>query len=315
MGAYLVRRGLETAASMLLVAFLLFVLVDLMPGDPLDLMLQADPRLTSADIARLKALYGLDRPLLERFGTWLSDVLRGEFGYSRLYSVPVAEILWPRLASTLLLLGTSLLFAVLAALPLGVLAALRAGSLLDRMLNVFAFFGLSVPSFWLALLAIVVFAVLLGWLPAGGEPAEPGLVPVVRHMVLPVSVLALLAFAPLFRFLRAGLREALREPFVRTARAKGAGTARVVFFHALPQATPTLVTILALQLGGLFSGALAVETVFGWLGMGRLIYEAIMGNDYHLALVAVWVGTAAVLLANLAADVLHARLDPRVRLG
>lgn len=301
--------------SILLVAFLLFALVDLMPGDPLDLMVQSDPRLTSADIARLKALYGLDRPLLERFAAWLAQAVRGEFGYSRLYSVPVAEILWPRLFSTLLLLGASLLLAVLLAVPLALWSALHPRSFFDRILNLVAIVGLSVPSFWLALLAIVLFAVFLGWFPAGGEPVDPGLLPYLRHMVLPVGTLALLAFAPLFRFLRAHLLEALREPFVRTARAKGARTARVVLIHALPHVTPTLITILALQIGGLFSGALAVETVFAWLGMGRLIYEAILGNDYHLALAAVLVGAAAVLLANFAADLVHARLDPRVRLS
>ncbi|MCX8102612.1 MAG: ABC transporter permease, partial [Geminicoccaceae bacterium] len=277
--------------------------------------LQADPRLTSADVARLKALHGLDRPLLERFVAWLAAALSGELGYSRLYSLPVVEVLWPRLLATLALVGTSLILAVLLALPLGIWAALRPGSLADRAINLLAFVAFSVPSFWLALLAIVLFAVLLGWLPAGGEPSEPGLLAFARHAALPVATLTLLGLGPVLRFVRAGLLEALREPCIRTARAKGAGTARIVLLHALPQAMPTLVTILALQVGGLLSGALVVETVFAWLGMGRLIYEAIMGNDYNLALVAVLVGTAAVLLANLLADLLHARLDPRVRLG
>lgn len=315
MTGYLVRRLVETALSILLVAFVLYALIDLMPGDPIDLMLQADPRLTSADVARLKALHGLDRPLLERFLAWLAAALSGELGYSRLYSVPVGEVLWPRLLATLALVGTSLFLAVLLAVPLGIWAALRPGSLADRAINLVAFLAFSVPSFWLALLAIVLFAVLLGWLPAGGEPSEPGLAAFARHAALPVATLTLLGLGPVLRFVRAGLLEALREPCIRTARAKGAGTARVVLLHALPQTMPTLVTILALQVGGLLSGALVVETVFAWLGMGRLIYEAIMGNDYNLALVAVLIGTAAVLIANLAADLLHARLDPRVRLG
>ena len=316
MRTYLVRRGLETAASILIVAFLLFALVDLMPGDPIDLMLQADPRLTSADVARLKALHGLDRPLLERFGAWLLGALRGEFGFSRLYGLPVAAILLPRLGATLLLVGTSFLFALALAMALGTIAALRPHGLVDRLVNLLALFAVSVPSFWLALLAILLFAVELGWLPAGGEPpagAGPG--GWARHLVLPVAVTTLLGLGPLLRFVRSGLLEALREPCIRTARAKGAGTTRVVFHHALPQAVPALVTVVALQTGGLLSGALVVETVFAWPGMGRLIYEAIMGNDYNLALVAVLAGTATTLLANLAADLVHARLDPRVQLG
>lgn len=317
MGRYLLRRGVETAASLLIVAFLLFALIDLMPGDPIDLMLAADPRLTSADAARLKALHGLDRPLLERFVGWLAGALAGELGYSRLYALPVAEILVPRLLATLALVGTSLLLALPLALALGAWAALNPRSLADRLINLSAFLAFSVPSFWLALLLIVLFAVLLGWLPAGGEPVEPaaGAGLWARHLTLPVATLTLLGLGPLLRFVRAGLSEALREPCIRTARAKGASTARVVLGHALPLALPSLVTILALQTGGLLSGALVVETVFAWPGMGRLILEAIMGNDYNLALVAVLLGTAATLLANLAADLAHARLDPRIRLG
>ncbi|MCX8101903.1 MAG: ABC transporter permease, partial [Geminicoccaceae bacterium] len=162
MTGYLLRRLVETALSILLVAFVLYALIDLMPGDPVDLMLQADPRLTSADVARLKALHGLDRPLLERFLAWLSAALSGELGYSRLYSLPVGEVLWPRLFATLALVGTSLLLAVVSAVPLGIWAALRPGSLADRAINLLAFVAFSVPSFWLALLAIVLFAVLLG---------------------------------------------------------------------------------------------------------------------------------------------------------
>ncbi len=316
MKAYLFRRALETAASLFIVAFCLFALIDLMPGDPIDLMLQADPRLTSADVARLRALHGLDRPLPERFASWVADAARGEFGFSRLYGVPVADILGPRLGATLLLVGTSFALALAIALPLGVAAALAPGSLADRLVNFVAFVAFSVPSFWLALLLILLFAVKLGWLPAGGEPvAAAGALDRARHLALPVATLTVLGFGPLLRFVRAGLIEALREPCIRTARAKGAGTVRVVLVHALPHALPALVTIVALQVGGLLSGALVVETVFAWPGMGRLVYEAIMGNDYNLALVAVLLGTATTLLANLAADLAHARLDPRVRLG
>ena len=316
MRAYLLRRGLETAASVLLVAFLLFALIDLMPGDPIDLMLQADPRLTSADAARLRALHGLDRPLLERFLAWLAGLARGELGFSRLYGRPVAEILGPRLAATAVLVGTSFLLALLLALPLGAIAALRPRSPLDRLVDLLAAFAVSVPSFWLALLLILLFAVELRWLPAGGEP-EPGAGPAawLRHLALPVLTATVLGLGPLLRFVRAGLLEALREPCIRTARAKGAGTVRLVLGHALPQALPALLAVVALQAGGLLSGALVIETVFAWPGMGRLIYEAIMGNDYNLAVIAVLVGTAATLLANLAADLLHARLDPRVRPG
>lgn len=315
MTGFLLRRLAETLALLLLVSLLVYALIGLMPGDPIDLMIAADPTLTAADAQRLKALAGLDRPLLERWVDWLGAALQGDFGYSRLYSLPALEVLWPRLLNTLLLMGTSLALALLLALPAGVMAALRPRSMLDHAANLLAFAGFSVPSFWLALLLIIVFAVELGWLPAGGAAAiggEGGLLERLRYLVLPVGTLTLLTAGTMLRFVRASMLETLREPFIRTARAKGLGTWRLVTRHALPHAMLPLVTLLALQLGSLFSGALVVETVFAYLGMGRLIYDAILGNDFNLALLALMAATLVTLAANLLADLCYAWLDPRI---
>ncbi|MCH2394102.1 ABC transporter permease [Oceanibaculum sp.] len=316
MQAYIVRRLLQGIGVLIVMSFIIYGLLGLMPGDPIDLMIQADPNLTSADIARLKALYGLDRPILERYANWASAALSGDFGYSRQFSRPVLEVLVPRLGNTLLLMGASFVLAIAIALPLGVLAASRPGSLADRIVNLFCFAGISVPPFWLALLLIMLFAVTLGWLPAGGAaPAgmeNPGLADRLPYLVLPVITLTLASLAGLTRYLRASLIEAMREDYIRTARAKGAGEARVLWRHGVRNALIPVVTILALDFGTLFSGALITETMFAQPGMGKLIYDAIMNNDYNLALVGLLFATLVTLLANLAADIGYAKLDPRI---
>ncbi len=313
----LLRRFAETAVLLGLVSFAIYGLIGLMPGDPIDLMISADPRFTSEDAARLKALYGLDRPLLERYANWLRAALTGDFGYSRLYGQPVLEVLGPRLLNTVTLMAASLVLALALALPAGILAALRPGSRLDAALNLLAFAAFSVPSFWLALMLIILFAVELGWLPAGGVASVGGggVLDRLRHLVLPVATLTLLTAGTFLRFSRAALREVLREDFIRTARAKGCSTTRIVLGHALPNALVPILTVVALHFGTLLSGALVVETVFAYPGMGKLIYEAILGNDYNLALAALMLGTLVTLLANLGADLIQLRIDPRVREG
>ncbi len=315
MSGYLLRRLLGVAVLLVLMSLAIYALIGLMPGDPIDLMLQADPHVTAADVARLKALYGLDRPLLERWLAWLTAMAHGDFGYSRLYAVPAIQVLWPRLMNTLLLMGTSFVVAVALAFPAGIAAASRPGGRLDRVVGLLASAGLAMPSFWLAFLLIILFAVELGWLPAGGSQgaAASGVLDRLRHLVLPALTLALVTAAALVRYVRATVEEALREPFIRTARAKGCGRWGIVMRHALPQALPALATLLALHLGQLFSGALVVETVFAYLGMGKLIYDSILGNDYNLALLSLMLATLMILLANLAADLAVAWLDPRVR--
>jgi len=308
---FLLGRGLQIAVVVALTSFLVYALIGLMPGDPIDLMLSADPNLTAADAIRLKALYGLDQPLLDRYWHWLTAALSGDFGYSRLYAQPVWEVLWPRLGNTLLLMGASFALSLLVALPLGVLAARRAGGLVDNTVNLLAFAGISLPSFWLSILLILLFAVHLGWLPAGGL-GDGGLLDRLDHMVLPVAALAIATVGQHLRYVRAGVREALRQDFVRTARAKGLSERRVVWGHVLRNALIPVVTVLALDFGTLFSGALVVETMFSWLGMGKTIYDAILGNDYNLALVSLLLATVTVLLASLAADLAYVWLDPRI---
>jgi peptide/nickel transport system permease protein len=313
MARFLLQRLAGVGLVLFVMSILVYGLIGLMPGDPIDLMISADPNLTAADAARLKAVYGLDRALHERYLAWLGNALQGDFGYSRLFSRPVLEILLPRLANTLMLMGLAFVLALLIALPLGVVAARRPHGPADGAVNLFAFAGISLPPFWLAILLILLFAVTLGWLPAGGM-GDGSLGGTLSHLVLPALALTLASVGGYVRYLRAGLMEALRQDYVRTARAKGLSSTRVVYGHALRNAMIPVVTVIALDFGTLFGGALITETMFGWLGMGKTIYDAIMGNDYNLALVGLLLATGTVLLANLLADLCYAWLDPRIRL-
>lgn len=307
-------RLAQALVTLLLVSFLVYVLIGLMPGDPIDLMLAGNPHMTPADAARLRALHGLDQPLPLRYGRWLAAALSGDLGYSRLYNLPVPDVIFPRFLNTGILLGAALLLTLLLAVPLGVLAARRAGSLTDKAINVLSLAGISLPAFWVGLLLICLFSVSLGWLPAGATLSDAFLANA-KSLVLPVATLTLSGLAVYIRHLRAAMGDALRADHIRTARAKGCSGGRVIWNHAFRNALPPVVTILMLDLGMLFSGALTIETIFGFPGMGKLMFDAVMGNDYNLALTGFLILTLFVLLASFLADILYAMLDPRVSYG
>jgi peptide/nickel transport system permease protein len=314
MTRFVITRLLQVLTVLAVMSFVIYGLIGLMPGDPIDLMLTADPHLTAADVTRLKALYGVDRPLGERYLAWAQAALAGDFGYSRLYSTRAIAALAPRLGNTALLMGASFALSLAIALPLGALAARRPRSWLDTTVNLLSFSGISLPPFWLALMLILVFAVALGWLPPGGIATigDGGVADRAKHLALPVATLTLASAGTYLRFMRASMIEALRQDYVRTARAKGASEGRVLWAHALRNALIPVITVVALSFGSLFSGALITETMFAYPGMGKLIYDAILGNDFNLALAGLLFATLLVLLSNLAADIAYAAADPRI---
>ncbi len=313
-GAAAFSRLLQALATLLLVSFLVYVLIGLMPGDPVDLMAAGNPHITPADIARLRAEYGLDQPLIVRYGRWLADALTGNLGFSRTYNLPVLGVILPRFLNTGLLLGASLIFTLGLALPLGVYAARHANSFSDRLINFLCLAGISTPHFWLGLLLICFFSVTLGWLPASAS-LSGSFGSIVKSLVLPVATLTISGLAVYIRHLRSAMIDALRADHIRTARAKGCSEAQVTWRHAFRNALVPVVTIFMLDLGTMFSGALTVETIFAFPGMGKLMFDAIMGNDYNLALTGFLILTSFVLLANFAADLMYAALDPRVKAG
>jgi peptide/nickel transport system permease protein len=314
MKRYAAGRLVETLVVLAVMSFLIYGLIGLMPGDPIDIMVQADPNLTTADAARLKALYGLDKPLHERYVNWLTAALKGDLGYSRIHNAPVLDIIMPRLSNTLVLMGLSFVVSLLIALPIGIYSALRPYGARDYAVNFMALAGISIPVFWFALMLIYLFAVEWRLLPAGGMQTigVDSLADRAKYLVLPVLTLSAASAGGFTRFIRASTMETMRQDYIRTARAKGLTEGRVVFKHALRNALIPVVTIVALSFGGLFSGALITETMFSYLGMGKLIYDSILGNDFNLALICLLFATLVTLLANLAADLCYAWLDPRI---
>jgi peptide/nickel transport system permease protein len=313
---YIVDRVLQGLVVVAVMSFVIYGLIGLMPGDPIDLMISANPNLTAEDATRLRRAQGLDRPLLERYANWATAAVQGDFGYSRAFSKPVVEVIGPRLANTSALMIAAFVLALAIGLPAGIVAAAKPGSAPDTLVNLASFITISVPTFWLALMMIIVFAVMLGWLPASGLPTGPaGFWEHLRYLVLPVATLAIVEAGAYARYMRAAMIEALRNDFVRTARAKGASWTRTLLGHALRNAMIPVVTIMALSFGGLFSGALITETMFAYPGMGKLIFDAVMGNDYNLALVTLLFATVLTLLGNLVADLAYVALDPRISLG
>jgi peptide/nickel transport system permease protein len=307
----LLARIPQIAITLALLSLAAWLAIGLMPGDPASLALMSDPKLTPEDVARLRALHGLDQPLMQRYLAWATGLARGEFGYSRLFAQPVTAVLWPALRSTLVLVGLAVVIAAGIGIALGALAALRprAAHLVDAL----SLLAQSTPSFWLGILLIIFFAVHLGWLPAGGLPGDGQ--STLSFLILPVATIAFGQMAAYARHSAAALTEALRQPWARSARARGASDRRVLWRHALPNAGVPLLTLLALDAGSLVSGALVTETVFARPGMGKLLFDSVMGNDYNLALLALLLVALMTMLATLAADVAQHWLDPRLGEG
>lgn len=313
MAIFLTSRLLQMLAVILAMSFVVYLLIGLMPGDPVDLLVSADPNITAADAARLRALYGLDQPLLSRYGAWLISALQGDFGYSRLYAKPVFEVLGGALGRTLVLMCVAFVVAVAIAIPAGMLAARKIHSFTDYLINFACFAGVSIPPFWLALMLILFFSVTLGWLPANALPVgDPSFADLATALILPVITLAAASIAGVTRYVRSALHDTLRQDYIRTALAKGLSEKQAIRRHALRNSMIPVVTILSLDIGAFFSGALITEIMFAYPGMGKLMYDAIQGSDYNLALIGLLLATAVTLLANFLADLGYAALDPRV---
>jgi peptide/nickel transport system permease protein len=317
---FITRRMLQTLAVIAVLSFVVFYLMSLMPGDPVDMMVASNPKITAEDVARLKSLYGLDQPIYTRYGHWMGALLEGDLGYSRTYRVPVQELVGPRLFNTFILSALSLIFSIAIAVPLGVFSALKPGSKVDTIVSLLSFGGISIPSFWLAIVLIILFAVKFPLFPAGGTQTialnEVGIWAEIldraKYLVLPVLSLSLQQIGRFSRFTRSSMAEAMRNDFIRTARAKGMSSRTVIWQHGFRNALIPLITILAVSISSLFSGALLTETVFAYQGVGKLVYDSIIGNDYNVAMIAFVISVASVLIMNLVADIAYGFADPRI---
>jgi len=298
---------------LLVVSVVVFALVTQAPGGPGILL---DRNMGPAEIAHMRAILGLDQPVYVQYVRWLGQVLRGNLGVSYQAGLPVLEIIGQMLPNTLLLSGAALAIALIVAIPAGVISAAWPYSKTDHAVTFLALFGISIPTFWFGLMLIVLFSIVLGWLPPGGLRtigAPASALDVARHLAMPAVVLGTASMALFARYTRSAVAAVLRDDYVRTARAKGLAEARVVGRHAFRNALLTIVTIVGVQLPRLVGGAAVTETVFAWPGMGSLAVRAAFERDYPMIMGITLVISAVVALSSLLVDVLYLYIDPRIR--
>ena len=297
---------------MAVVAFVVFLLLYLTPGDPAAIL--AGDAATSEDIAKIRAALGLDDPFLERFGQWLWRLLHGDLGISIFTNLPVTQLIGQRVGPTLSLTVCTLVISVLVAVPLGVVAAARAGTWIDRLVMAFSVAGFSIPVFVLAYGLILLFSIELEWLPVQGyRPMSEGIWEWARHLVLPSIALGTVYIALIARMTRAAMLDVLAQDYVRTAQAKGLAPSAVLIGHALKNAAVPIATVVGIGIALLIGGAIVTETVFALPGIGRLTVDAILRRDYPIIQGVVLIFSAAYVLINLAVDLSYMLFDPRIR--
>jgi peptide/nickel transport system permease protein len=306
MFAYVAQRLLQGILVILLISVATFGLLQLAPGSPVDLLI-GEARVTPEQIEAIKRQWGLDRPWYEQYFIWVSNMARGDFGVSMVRTgVPVGQMLRDAAPVTLQLNLLAIVAAVLLAVPAGMLAAVRRNSLFDHVSMVGATIGVAMPAFWIALIAIIVFALKLGWLPSTGMATW-------KHYVLPVGVLAIEQTALIARLTRGSMLEVLHQDYVTTARAKGLAEGVLLVRHVARNAMLPVVTVLGLRVAWLLSGTVVVETIFAWPGIGRLFIDSVLRLDYQVVQAIVLLGSVLVVASNLVTDVVYAAIDPRIR--
>ncbi len=308
----LIKRLGGMAIVLALVVTVVFIIVRVTPGDPAAVMLGSDA--TPEDIAQLRTRLGLDAPLLMQYGQFVLGILQGDLGQSIFLNQPVTTALATRAEPTFFLTLFSILIAVAIALPVGILSAVKRGTIFDQIVVTLTMVAASVPSFWLGLILIQVFAVGQGWFPASGY-GGPGtsFLERLHHLVLPAVALGIVNSALITRFTRAAMLDVLGDDYVRTARAKGAGEGRVILKHALKNALIPIITVIGLSIAMLVAGAVVTETVFGLPGVGNLVVSAVLRRDYPVIQGALLVVAAIYVLINFIVDMLYILVDPRVR--
>jgi len=309
---YLSGRFTGMVIVMLIVAVLVFFITRLAPGDPAAIML--GDQATAADIAKLRAQYGLDQPLLVQFGFWLKELAHGNLGQSIFLQMPVTEALASRTEPTFFLTIFAVTLACLIGIPCGIVSAVWRGRMVDQIFTGVAMLGASIPSFWFGLILMQIFAVKMGWFPVAGygDPGAP-LWDRLHHLLLPAVVLGVLNSALIIRFTRASMLDVLSDDYVRTARAKGLNERRVILRHALRNALIPVVTVIGLTAALMIGGAVVTETVFGLPGVGNLVVSAVQRRDYPVIQGALLAIAVIYVLINLAIDLLYTLIDPRVR--
>jgi peptide/nickel transport system permease protein len=317
MATYILRRLIQAIPIMVGISILSFAIVYLTPGSPVDKF--RSPRVSAETIQNLIRLYGLDQPLPVQFWNWFSHFWTFPFnntawGYSFTDGLPVRDLIFQRMPSTLLLMGSALVVTVVLAIPIGILQAVKQYSWADKVITTFETIGYAMPTFWLGLILKQTFAVQLNWLPLFGQNSlgKHDIGDMLLHLILPVTTLAVISVAGWSRYMRASMLEVLRQDYIRTARSKGLTSSRVIRKHALRNAMIPIVTLLGLTIPSLLSGAAITETVFSWPGLGYLGVQSVIDRDYPVVLAVVMIGGTMVIVGNLLADIAYAVVDPRI---
>lgn len=310
---FLTRRLLAALPLLLGISIVLFAVLHLAPGGPLDMYADI-PGVSPEALAQMKAAFGLDKPVWEQYLLWVGSFLQGNWGYSIRTARPVLRDIGEALPATLLLGGSSLLLSFMVAIPLGVLSAARRDTKLDTALTLVSFSGISIPVFWLAMMGQLLFSITLHWLPSGGiETIGNGAAPDrILHLVMPVAILSLATIASWSRYMRASMIEVLGQDHIRTARAKGQSGWGIVWRHGFRNAMLPVVTVMALDLVNVVSGAVITETVFAWPGIGHLFITSMNGRDYPVLMGLMMIGSCALVFGNIAADIAYGLIDPRI---
>ncbi len=318
--SFALRRVAVSLPSLAIILVGVFILLQLAPGDTVDALMAQMGGGDAELISQLRHFYGLDLPTTVQLGQYLWRLVRFDLGFSAIYGKPVSLVISERLPVTLLLMGISLLLAAVGGVVLGVIAARKVHRWPDTLISTLGLLFYATPAFWLGLMSVVVFAVKLGWLPAGGfqEIGEDtaglaGIIDIARHMVLPVLTLSLIYLAIYLRIMRASMLEVSTLDFVRTARAKGVDENGIITRHILRNALLPLVTLIGLHAGTMLGGAVVVESVFTLPGLGRLAFEAVVQRDLNTLLGIVFISALLVIVVNFLVDLIYARLDPRIR--
>ncbi|AHF79196.1 Binding-protein-dependent transporter, inner membrane component (plasmid) [Sodalis praecaptivus] len=317
---YVGWRVLQVIPTLIIIILLAFGLMKLAPGDMADVIASQSGGASAEYMNEMRHLYGLDVPIWQQFWHYLQSLFTLKMGYSFLYNAQVSELIFSRLPATLLLALTAILFALVLGVLLGIVAARYRGSFVDGFISVFSTIGFATPLFWIGLLFIVVFALWLRWLPVGGFATVGAdfpnrwayLLDVLHHLILPAFSLSLFFLSVYVRLTRSALLDVYHQDYVRTARAKGLTEWRVIFRHMLRNAALPIVTLTGLEIGGLLSGSVVIETVFGWPGIGRLAYDAVLQRDINLLLGIFLLSSLLVVAMNLLIDLLYVVLDPRI---
>lgn len=319
LSTYIIRRVLQAIPLFFIISIISFMMMAYAPGDPLAQFRSPDSPTETQDLSALREHMGLDDPIPIRYVKWLKlVVLEGNLGFSLQDGRPVLDRIVERLPATFTLMGTAILVSFILAIPIGIISAVKQYSWFDYTATTFSFLGVSIPSFWFAIMAILVFSLYLGWFPPSDMRSNFDsfdIVDRIYHLALPASVLSFGLIASKSRYMRSSMLEVIRQDFIRTARAKGLKESKVIFKHALRNALLPIITIIGFQIPNLFGGALFIENVFAWPGMGRLSVEAIFLRDYQMIMGTTMIAAVLVVIGNLVADILYAIADPRIHYG